>query len=242
MINLKEHVNGLFLMALEGEKSVSCLEEDGNCFAYYDEDNDYERHYYYNDTPESIAGRILTDPEIDAFLPKDGLAGFIIENAGHDTLMTMEKLVIIKDDEEGRSPSRDKLEEEYHDEYAQFIADGFLGQTWTDRQISVVNVSAILESCHEIHEPSMDPPFDMFFLEAVLQTVFHELRHLFYECNEIVAIGEGTPYPQDGGLEDNVEEYGDKMASVLLDKFIEIVDGKALSSFLKKEGRNRTAC
>lgn len=242
MINPKEHVNRLFQSALEGEKSLSRLETDGNYLAYYDEDGYYERHYYYDDTQEFIAGRILMDSKVESFLPKDKFAGFLMlagshmGQAGPDTFMVMEKLALIWDNEEGMSPVRDALEKEYGDEYAQYIAEDLLGQTWVERQIPVINMTVILESCKEIHMPNLDGPFDTFFLEAVLQTIFHELRHLFYECNEIVPIGKGTPYPQNGGIEDEVEDYGNAMATKMLHEFIDIVNKDALNKFLAQEG------
>lgn len=236
MVNQKEHVNKLFQSAMEGEKSLSRLETDGNYFAYCDEDGDeygieYERHYYYDDTVETIASRILMDKQVEAFLPKQQLASLLEELAEADALMVMEKLVFLWEDEEGGSPVRDELEAAYDDEYAQFVAEGFIGQIWKDRQIPVINVSAIFDECAAFFEPALDPPFAAYFLEGVLQTMFHEMRHLFYECNEIVSIGEGTPYPQSGGMEDEVEEYGNRKAAMLLGRFLEIVDKDVISRY-----------
>lgn len=235
MINQKDHVEGLFRSALEEDNTVIPIDAGENVLAYYDEESDYMRRYHYDDTRETIAGRVLMDPEVETFLKKDVLADFIIKYMPHDVLMVLEKLVLLWEDAEGQSPSRDAMETEYEDGYAQYIADGMLGQTWTDRQIMVVNVSVILESCREIHMPGVDPAFNDFFLEAVLQTLFHESRHLLYECNEIVSTGKGTPYPHDGGLEDKVEEYGNAMAHRTFGSFREIIDGQALNVLLEAQ-------
>ena len=46
----------------------------------------------------------------------------------------------------------------------------------------------------------------------------HELRHLVYECNEILEIG-SEKYPEDGYLEDNVEDYGNAYAEKVYRKY-----------------------
>jgi hypothetical protein len=84
----------------------------------------------------------------------------------------------------------------------------------------IVNVSEILKSATQIaNEPEEWHTREYIFAEGLLQTIFHEGRHLFYECNEIVPIGEGTNYPEDGGKECRVEYYGNDMAEVYISEF-----------------------
>ena len=130
------------------------------------------------------------------------------------------------------------MEDEYGDEYALFVAeDSLLGQLWVDRQIPVINVSAIMDSCMEIHDPVLDGPFGIFFTEALLQTIYHELRHLFYECNELIETG-SREYPADGSMEENVEEYADAQAAGDLVDFFTLISEKEVRHL--KEGM--TAC
>lgn len=66
-----------------------------------------------------------------------------------NAIMVMERIVFIWEDGEGRSTIRNELFNFYDDEYALYIAEDMLGQTWVDRQIPVVNVSCIMETCIE---------------------------------------------------------------------------------------------
>lgn len=226
MVNLKAEVEKLFHEAVKDDQSITEINDVDDCLSYYDEENDRYRYYHYNDTPKTVASRIFMDKAVEHIIPKQSFASFLIDKIDPNALMVMEKLVFLWDNEEGRSGVRDMLEDEYGDEYAQYIAEDFLGQIWIDRQIPVINVSAIVESCNEIWDETFDPPFPLFFAEAVLQTVFHECRHLVYECNEIITIGKDTPYPQNGGTEDNIEEYGNAMAHKHLHDFYRIVSVK----------------
>lgn len=234
IINKKDDVEKCFCKVLAEEGSLSMEESDGNYFAYYDNENDYERHYYFNDTIETIEKRILMDKQVESFLPKDKLAQFLAVQLDVNAIMVIEKMVLLWENDEGMSPVRDALENEYGDEYAQYIADGFLGQTWVDRQMPVINVSSIYETSRVIHDDTLDPPFSEFFLESVLQTIFHESVHLFYDCNELISVGEGTPYPENGGAEAFVEEYGNAKAHETLQKFMDIVQKEQLDKFLSE--------
>lgn len=236
-INSKKYVEALFQEVLEREPFLIAANggetQSGSFLSYFDKDNFHERVFYFDDTKDTLKERILMDREVESFLPKEALARFLIDEADPGSIMVAEKLVFLWDDDEGTSPARDVLEDEYGDVYAQCVAYGsLLGETWVDRQISVVNVSSVYESCMEIHMNGIDKPFMAFFEEALLQTIFHELRHLFYECNGIVPIGEGTPYPQDGGMEQFVEDYGDNKAFRTLPVFSGILLKEPLRELL----------
>lgn len=242
VLNPKDHTLRLFSNALVditvGGAKVKCLEGGENFLAYWveDESEPYERHFYFDDTRQSLEKRILLDSEVESFLPKEALAGFLLSHLDTNAIMVMEKIVLIWEDEDGRSKARDALENEYGDEYAQYVAEDMLGQTWVDRQILVVNVSKVYESCQNIYDKELDhQTFEEFFAESVLQTMFHESRHLFYECNEIVPIGKGTPYPQNGGLEDEVEEYGNREAERSLEDFLPILKSDCLMKLLEEK-------
>lgn len=224
LLNPKKQVMDLFQKAIKDEKFLTVLEDKGQCLCYYDEENDYERRYYFDDTIESISNRIFMDSQVVTFLPKDAFAQFLFEKIDPNALMVMEKIVLVWDDEEGMSPIRDALEDEYGDQKAQFMATGdLIGQLWTDRQIPFINVSSIYESCCEIYMEEVDGPFNRFFATIILQTIVHECRHLFYDCNEIVMRGEGTAYPKNGYEEQFVERYGNSYARKNLSTFYEII-------------------
>lgn len=239
-INPKDVVKTLFTEATKDEESLCPLEEEfdnqDNVFGYFDEDNGYLRIYHYEDTVESIEKRILLDEQAERFIDKEALAAFLIKYADPNALMCMEYLAFVYDanEEEKSSEIRNLLEEEYGDEYAQYIAEdeGQIGCTWVERQIPVINISNMMQSSLNIADSLGDFPEDI-FVEGLLSTIFHELRHLFYECNEIVEIGDGTPYPEDGGVEDEVEEYCRNMTDQYLSEFKNtVLDTKALEQVI----------
>lgn len=220
MVNRRKDFMPLFEDAIK-EGNLEIYEEKDNTIGYFDLDNEYERIYYFNDRVSSIKKRILMDDDCASLLNKDGMAKFLHEYLDPVSLMVLEKIVFIfdRDPEELDSPVRDVLYEEYGDEYAKYCCDeGMLGLTWVEKQIILINVSNILRASKETAEDPYNgfctSDYVKIFREALLQTIYHESRHLFYECNEIVPRGEDTPYPIDGGLEENVEEYGNHMASV----------------------------
>lgn len=236
-VNPKDNVENLFHAAVAGDEHLEVMDIDG-CLAYYDGCNNYTRVYYYDDTAETVTKRIIMDEQVSQFLDRESLATFLVKKADHNAIMVMEKLAFIWDEDENTSPARKAMEDEYGDEYALFVAeDSLLGQLWVDRQIPVINVSAIMDSCMEIHDPVLDGPFGIFFTEALLQTIYHELRHLFYECNELIETG-SREYPADGGMEENVEEYADAQAAGDLVDFFTLISEKEVRHL--KEGM--TAC
>lgn len=64
------------------------------------------------------------------------------------------------------------------------------------------------------------------------------MRHLFYECNEIVDIGDGTPYPQSGSLEAEVEEYGNRQAELYIEDFIAMLDRDMVKQMCEQKNEN----
>ena len=81
----------------------------------------------------------------------------------------------------------------------------------------VVHRQTVIINVYEIKEVSDEFCHEDFCL-GVLSTIFHELRHLVYECNEILEIG-SEKYPEDGYLEDNVEDYGNAYAEKVYRKY-----------------------
>ena len=236
IINPRGTMENLFRDAVTGDEHLEAMDID-SCLAYYDRYDDYMRVYYYDDTAETVAERIIMDEQVRRLLDRQSLAAFLMKKVDCNAIMTMEKLAFIWDKDGTMSPARKAMADEYGDEYALFVAEGsLLGQLWTDRQIPVINVSAIMDSCIEIHDPVLDRSFGLFFTEALLQTIYHELRHLFYECNELIEIG-NREYPADGSTEENVEEYADAEADRDLADFFTLISEKEVNRLRKeKEG------
>lgn len=221
-INTKSEVLKIFNEAVKNEDSLAVydVDEDSNSIGYFDEENGYERTYYFDDTADTIKSRIMMDEQVEKFLNKDALAQFLFDNLDANSLMVMENLAFTFDTEIDFSSVRNKLEEKYGDEYAMYVGEDTLGVTWVERQTPLINVSNLVESSFRIaSEPDEYLSIDYIFTEGLLQTIFHECRHLFYECNEIVPIGEGTPYPSKGDREHYVEEYGNDIAEKHISEF-----------------------
>lgn len=214
MINDKESFLKLFRETVEGEESLDVYPEERNSIGYWDKENEYERIYYFNETPDTLKDRILMDEQVETFLNKDALSQFLINYLDPNVLMVLDKIAFVFDAEDADSKARLQLEKAYGDEYALEIGSETLGITWTERQMVLINVSKLVQSSVEIaNEPEEYEPVERIFVEGLLQTIFHECRHLFYECNELVPIGKTTPYPSDGGREYQVEQYGNARAA-----------------------------
>lgn len=220
MINPRDEFMAKFNKAIEGENNLEVYPEESNTIGYWDEENEYYSIYHFNDSKESVAKRILMDKEVEEFLDKEALASFLLEYLDANSLMVMEKLVFVFGNPDKPSDIRHRLEEEYCDEYALYVGEDNLGVTWVERQICLINVSELLKNSVSIANYEGEyRSINYIFTEGLLQTIFHECRHLLYECNEIVEIGEGTEYASDGGEEYYVEEYGNDMADMLISTF-----------------------
>lgn len=223
IVNPKKEFEEMYKKALEDCEDIELYEEQGNEVGYWDIENEYERIYFHSDTIETLKQRILIDPPLDTFLDKEKLAEFLLKYMDSNSIICMNKLALVYETEDNPSKVREVLEEETGDEYAWYIAelgDNQLGCTWVEKQIPVINVSNLVESANNIAlHPDEYLTVEDIFTEGLLQTIFHECRHLFYECNELISIGNDTKYPSNGGLEDEVEDYGNLMASKYIKMF-----------------------
>lgn len=223
---------------LQQEDNLEILNTEGeNRYGYFITDNldSRERYFYFPDTKESLEKRILMDEGCQNLLKKDRLVEFLLNHMDENVLMVLNYMAFVWDNNEGEiSKTRVFLEDEYGDEYAREVGMDFLGMTWVERQVVVINVSSILKSSIEIaNEPEEYLPLEAIFIEGICQTIFHECRHLFYECNELIPIGQDTEYPWDGGLENEVEEYGNTKSYLYLNEFTK-VKNKGFSTTLSR--------
>lgn len=222
LINPKNEVLKIFNETVKDEDSLEIydIDEKNNTIGYFDEENGYERTYYFDDTIDTIKSRIMMDEQVEKFLNKEALASFLVDHLDPNSLMVMENLAFTFDTNIDFSNVRTELEEKYGDDYAMYVGEDTLGVTWVERQTPLINVSNLVE-CSAIIENEPDEYLSVvsIFTEGLLQTIFHECRHLFYECNEIVPDGEGTSYPKEGGMEHYVEMYGNDMAGKYISDF-----------------------
>lgn len=214
---------------LQQEDDLEILNTEGEYrYGYFVADNfdSRERYYYFPDTKESLVKRVLMDAECEKLLDKEKLTEFLLTHTDENALMVLRYIVFVWDDEDKeQSTARTFLEDDLEDEYAREIGDGedYLGITWVEKQTVVINVRNILDSSIEIaNEPGETHSLKEIFLEGLCQTIFHECRHLFYECNELIPIGQDTEYPSNGGLEDEVEEYGNTKSCLYLNEFTKV--------------------
>ena len=218
--NEKQDVLQLLQTAVEGEVNLELYPEEKQSIGYFDKENGYERTYFFDETIASLEHRIQMDPKVETILSKKKLASFLFHHLDENAMMVLNELVFIFETEESPSLVREQLEKDYCDEYAKYISEDMLGTTWVERQIAIINVSNILRAASEILEDEEDwMSLDYLFMEGVLQTIFHECRHLVYECNEIIPRGKGTIYPKEGETEEQVEAYGNRKASRYFSSF-----------------------
>ena len=191
-------------------EEIKIVEESVDHVEYFDNENEYSRIYYY---PESITMKhirniLLVDSKVKNHINIDRLTEFILNEIDINGLIVCRNIVLAE--------SLQRLNSIFSDEYALDIADGVCGRLWTDRQIIVINVCMIKQVCDELLLDDAD------FLIGLLSTLFHESRHLIYECNELLSIG-SEEYPWDGGIEDNVEEYGNAHAEQVYRTYLDLL-------------------
>lgn len=200
---------------------VELLEETEKFIEYFDEENNYERIYYYPEKidKEHIRSILLADEKVKEYICIDRLIGFIAYEIDKNALCVCRNIALIWEeyDLDIESDVRKQLYQKTYDEYAFEICDDALGTTWVERQIVVINVSEIKSVSDEFHDNLCHRDFCL----GVLSTLFHEFRHLVYECNEILEIGTDQ-YPMEGGREENVEEYGNTKAEDAYGKYEDI--------------------
>lgn len=175
----------------------------------------YSRLYYYPEkiNRNHIKNHMLIDPKVRNLINEEVLLDFLSNEIDKNALAVCEYIALIYDDEDEISPSRKKLQDEYGDEYALYACEDILGLTWVERQTIFINVGVIEQVNDEI--PYND---ETDFLIGILSTIFHEFRHLIYECHELLPFNSDS-FPATGGFEKEVEEYGNIHAEATYHKY-----------------------
>lgn len=198
----------------ETDKYISYPTDDGMIIA--------ERTIWFPETDslQRIKDIMLCDEKAKELISPDKVAEFIYNCIDVNALAVVNHIAFVYDDEDGllSDSCRHELEERTGDEYAREICDDTLGITWVERSAVIINVGRLVETSEEIAEDnaifygtSVQSEFGETFKEGLVQTICHEFRHLFYECNEYTPLG-SPEYPHEGGTECFVEDYGNNEA------------------------------
>ena len=168
---------------------------------------------------------MIYDDEVKDYLNIDAVAEFIYKYIDVNALCCIKGIALFydKDDcKDNESKGRyDLMSLTDGDEYAVEICLDALGINWVDQSIVVLNISNLLKSteeiCKDVYGEDWEYYFDTEFQRGIVQTICHEFRHTIYDINEITEKDGSDPrYPANGGLEDNVEDYGNEEAERLL--------------------------
>lgn len=190
------------------DDSIEIDEHDEKHISYYDKNEGYYRCYYFTEyeTLESFSKRVEWDKEVEKYINIDKYIEFIYRMVDRNSIMCLNRLYLIYEDENIDSKLRDEMyEESGFDEYSKYVCDKELGINWVDRSCIVINVSNIIEAVREVILHENEYRHEM--LIGIVSTTYHEFRHLLYECNEVVELDEEV-YKVNGGMEEEVERYG----------------------------------
>ena len=198
----------------ETDKYISYPTDDGMIIA--------ERMIWFPETDslQRIKDILLFDEKAKELINPDKVAEFIYNCVDVNALAVVNHIAFVYDEEDELPDDscRYELEERTGDEYAREIGSEELGIVWVERSAVIVNIGKLVETSEEIANDNADfygtspkTEFESTFKEGLVQTLTHEFRHLFYECNEYTPLG-SKEYPHDGGLENNVEDYGNNEA------------------------------
>lgn len=178
-------------------------------------------HFPETDSLQRIKDILLCDEKAKELIDSDKVAEFIYNCIDVNALAVVSHIAFVYDNEEDELSSdscRYELEERTGDEYAREIGDDQLGVTWVERSAVIINIGMLVETSAEIANDNADfygtspeAEFESTFKEGLVQTITHEFRHLFYECNEYTPLG-SPEYPHEGGAECEVEDYGNNEA------------------------------
>lgn len=183
----------------------------------------------FDDTPEAFFERVVFDEKVRDYLNPDKVADFIYNCIDINAVSCVKAIAFIynepvyddKGEIEGYKVTNARKELmtllDTEDEYAYEVGiDGepLLGICWVERSAVIINVDAIVKAAKEDYYDYGEDFFES-FENALLLTICHEFRHAVYEFNEFTALGT-KEYPRDGGIERNVEDYGNAEAMRIL--------------------------
>lgn len=220
------------------EEEIEVVEETEQYISYVGESElgDYERTIYFpkNDSADRIKQSMLYDEEVKKYVNPDAVAEFIFNCVDMNAVGAVKRVALVWDepifDEDGDIEDYEESETRRqlatmggdYDEYAFEVGrDHYLGIVWEEESTVIINVSNLVfgsEKMAKVNEADgldFDSEFNDIFKWGLVSTILHEFRHAVYEINEFTDYDKER-YPFGGGVEKNVEEYGNSEA----DKFI----------------------
>lgn len=196
---------------------------------------EYERKIYFpeNDTLDKFKQRLIYDEKVREHVDPDAVMEFIYNCVDLNALSSVQHIALLYDepirDENGEiedwkeTAGRQELMDRASDgcdEYAMEVGLEQLGINWVERSAVIINIEQLVKTSEELAEDiygDKNVGYDDFFREGLVSTICHEFRHAVYDINETVyKDGSDHRYPRDGGLEENVEAYGNREMEMLM--------------------------
>lgn len=190
-------------------------------------------YYPEADSAKRIRSEMVFDKKVLDFINPDALAEFMFKCIDVNALAVLQGTALLYDeyDEDGcRKLTEGRSQLMYTtggggDEYAMEIcSEHQLGIMWHEYSKLIINIRALEETSIDIakedaalytgSENNWPQYFAENFQRGFLQTILHEMRHLFYASNEFTPVGNES-YPEDGELEQHVEAYGNLETELL---------------------------
>jgi hypothetical protein len=170
----------------EGDAYLAVEDETESSISVYDDLNDERDHRYTIMNPkflneDVVKSKIVTTTSLkrECNLDVDAIAKWICSELPQETYLTLNKLVLMYDEEE----DFDELAEddEFGDAFdsgSYWPDDGMLGITWWEFSICVVNVKSIIKSCFKHELVDEQHPLRIELNRQIFATIAHEFRHL----------------------------------------------------------------
>lgn len=185
----------------------------------------------FDDSSEKLSKRMVYDEKVCDYLEPDKVADFIYNCIDINAVSSVKSVALLWNepvyDSDGEiesytaSDARKQLMDllDTYDEYAYEVGIGIdgeplLGICWVEHSTVIINVDAIVKAAEEEAE-IYGEDFLENFENALVSTICHEFRHAAYDFSEFTELGT-KEYPKDGGIERNVEDYGNREAMKLL--------------------------
>lgn len=184
---------------------ISIEEETEDHITFFDEVRLKGLTYYFTEnlSLESLKERVYISPLLIDIVDVDAVLNYLITTVDKMCLLTLDRLYLTYNEDDYQH-----LYNYTGDEYALYILENesFVGITWVERNICIVDVNRVLKSAQEM--AYLEASFDIVpkFNKELCVTVIHELRHLLLETNILLPEEE---YPHSLGSEENVEVYGE---------------------------------
>ena len=170
----------------EGDEYLAVEDESETHISVYDDLNAARDHRYTIMNPkfldeDALKSKILTSASLrrECNLDVDAIAKWIYSELPQETYLTLNKLVLMYDEEEDFDEfAEDDEFGDVFDSGSYWPDNGMLGITWWEFSICVVNVKSIIESCFKHELVDEQHPLGIELNRQIFATIAHEFRHL----------------------------------------------------------------